>query len=162
MALSNYPGRNLKVNYEEDILVGYRWYYTKNITPLYPFGYGLSYTTFEIKNANTNKIIHKHNEEITLNIEVKNIGKSDGAEVIQLYTSQTKSTVVRPKKELKTFEKIFLKSGETKKVELKLKSNDLAFYDEKTANWKLESGEYELHIGNSSRNIETSIKIQIE
>nr|WP_315141902.1 glycoside hydrolase family 3 C-terminal domain-containing protein [uncultured Flavobacterium sp.] len=161
-ALGNYPGRNLKVNYEEDILVGYRWYDTKNIKPLYSFGFGLSYTSFEIQKTFADKHTYKNNETIKVKCTLKNTGNFDGAEVIQLYSSQTHCSVLRPSKELKAFQKVFLKAGETKTIELNVKCSDLAFYDEKSATWKVEAGEFVLHVGNSSDNVPGKIKIQLE
>jgi beta-glucosidase len=161
-ALGNYPGRNLKVNYEEDIFVGYRWFDTKGIEPLYPFGFGLSYTSFDIANATTDKKEFNQNDTIVVKCTIKNTGKSDGAEVVQLYTSQTVCSVIRPTKELKAFKKVFLKAGEEKTVELNVKVKDLAFYDEKTAAWKVEAGEFVLHLGTSSRDITDLLKIQVK
>lgn len=161
-ALGNYPGRNLKVNYEEDIFVGYRWFDTKGIEPLYPFGFGLSYTSFNIANATTDKKEFSQNDTVTVKFTIKNTGKSDGAEVIQLYASQPVCSVLRPKKELKAFQKVFLKAGEEKTVELKVKVKDLAFYDEKTSGWKVEAGEFVLHLGTSSKNIVDSLSIQVK
>ena len=161
-ALGNYPGRNLKVNYEEDIFVGYRWFDTKGIEPLYPFGFGLSYTNFNITNATTDKKEFDQNEEIVLKYTIKNTGKFDGAEVVQLYASQSRSSVIRPKKELKGFQKVFLKAGEEKAVELKVKVKDLAFYDEKISNWKVESGEFVLHLGTSVKDIVSSVSVRVK
>jgi beta-glucosidase len=161
-ALGNYPGRDLKVNYEEDIFVGYRWFETKGIEPLYPFGFGLSYTSFDIANVATDKKEFSQNETVTVKCTVKNSGKSDGAEVVQLYASQPICSVLRPKQELKAFQKVFLKAGEQKTVELKVKVTDLAFYDEKTSAWKVEAGEFVLHLGTSSKNIVDSQSIQVK
>ena len=160
-ALGNYPGRDLKVNYEEDILVGYRWFDTKGIEPQYPFGYGLSYTTFEISNTATDKKEYNKEDEITVEFNIKNSGKFDGAEVVQIYASQPVCSVLRPKKELKGFQKVFLKSGEQKIVELKVKVKDLAFYDEKTATWKIESGEFVLHVATSAAAIVSSLSVKV-
>ena len=161
-ALGNYPGRDLKVTYEEDILVGYRWFDTKGIEPQYPFGYGMSYTTFEITNAATDKKEYNQNDEITVKFSIKNSGKSNGAEVVQLYASQTVSSVLRPKKELKAFDKIFLAPGEQKWVDLKVKVKDLAFYDEKTSSWKIEPGEFVLYAATSAKDIVSSLPINIK
>lgn len=160
-ALGNYPGRNLKVNYEEDIFVGYRWFESKGIEPLYPFGFGLSYTSFNIANVTTDKKEFNQNEVITVKCTIKNNGKSDGAEVVQLYASQTVSSVLRPKKELKAFQKVFLKASEEKTVELKVNVKDLAFYDEKTSSWKVESGEFVLHLGTSVKDIVGSVSVRV-
>jgi beta-glucosidase len=162
IALGNYPGRDLKVNYEEGIFVGYRWFDSKGIAPLYPFGFGLSYTSFGIADVVSDKKEFNKDEVITVKCTVKNNGKSDGAEVVQLYTSQTKSSVERPKKELKAFQKVFLKAGESKTVDLKVKVKDLAFYDEKISNWKVESGEFVLHLGTSVNDIVSSVSVQIK
>lgn len=162
VALGNYPGRDLKVNYEEDILVGYRWYDTKKIEPLYPFGFGLSYTSFAISNVGTDKKIFDINDTVTLKCTIKNTGQLEGAEVLQLYASQPVCSVLRPQKELKAFEKVVLKAGEQKEVSLKVKIKDLAFYDEKNANWKVEPGEFIFHLGTSSKAISNAVSVQVK
>ncbi|MBK5272009.1 MAG: glycoside hydrolase family 3 C-terminal domain-containing protein, partial [Bacteroidia bacterium] len=161
-ALGNFPGRNLKVNYEEDILVGYRWFDTKEIVPQFPFGYGLSYTNFSISNFSTDKSSYGKNEIIHTKFTIKNTGSSYGAEVAQLYVSDPVCSVLRPEKELKAFEKIFLKPGETKTVEMQLKVADLAFYDESKKSWNAEAGEYILQLGNSSSDIFQKVKISVK
>lgn len=161
-ALGNFPGRNLTVNYEEDILVGYRWFDTKKIVPQFPFGYGLSYTNFSISNFSTDKSNYGKNETIHVKFTIKNTGNSYGAEVAQLYASDPVCSVLRPEKELKAFEKIFLKPGETKKVEIDVKVAELAFYDESEKTWNTEAGEYILQLGNSSRNIFQKVKISVK
>lgn len=161
-ALGAYPGHDLKVNYDEDILVGYRWFDTKGIEPQYSFGYGLSYTSFEISNVATDKKAYNIDDEIIVKCEIRNTGKSNGAEVIQLYAGQTTSSVLRPKKELKAFDKVFLKPGEQKMVSLKLKVKDLAFYDEKTSSWKVEAGEFVLYTATSAKEIVSALKIVVQ
>lgn len=161
-ALGNFPGRNLQVNYEEDILVGYRWFDTKKIQPQFPFGYGLSYTHFSISNFSTDKSSYGKNEIIRAKFTIKNTGNSYGAEVAQLYASDPVCSVLRPEKELKAFEKIFLKPGETKTIEMQVKVADLAFYDESKKGWNTEAGEYILQLGNSSRDISQKIKILVK
>ncbi len=161
-ALGAYPGHDLKVNYDEDILVGYRWFDTKGIAPQYPFGYGMSYTSFEISNATTDKKVYSANDEIVVKFNIKNTGKTNGAEVVQLYAGQTTSSVLRPKKELKAFDKIFLAQGEQKTVDLKVKVKDLAFYDEKTSSWKIEPGEFVLYTATSAKDIVSSLAITVQ
>jgi beta-glucosidase len=161
-ALGNFPGRDLKVNYEEDILVGYRWFDTKKIVPQFPFGFGLSYTNFSIGQFSTDKLSYGKNETIHAKFTIKNTGYSYGAEVIQLYVSDPVCSVLRPEKELKAFEKIFLKPGETKTVELQVKVADLAFYDETKKAWNAEAGEYIVQLGNSSRDIFQKVKIAVQ
>ncbi|GAA3979584.1 glycoside hydrolase family 3 C-terminal domain-containing protein [Mucilaginibacter dorajii] len=161
-ALGNFPGKDLKVNYEEDVLVGYRWFDTKKIQPQFPFGYGLSYTGFALNNFSTDKKIYEKNDIIHAKLMVKNTGARYGAEVVQLYVSDPVSSVLRPEKELKAFQKVFLQPGETKTVELDVKVGDLAFYDETKKSWKVEAGEFVLQLGNSSRNISKTLKISVK
>jgi beta-glucosidase len=161
-ALGNFPGRDLKVNYEEDILIGYRWFDTKKIQPQFPFGYGLSYTDFSISHFSTDKSGYEKNETIHAKVTIKNTGSMYGGEVVQLYVSDPVCSVLRPEKELKAFEKIFLKPGETKTVAMEVKVADLAFYDESKKAWNTEAGEYILQVGNSSRNIIQKVKISVK
>ena len=160
-ATNSFPGDKI-VSYNEGILVGYRWFDTKKIEPLYPFGYGLSYTDFSITNFSVNKSSYNKNETIIVKCTIKNTGQRYGAEVLQLYVSDPECTVMRPEKELKAFQKVFLQPGETKTVELKIKVADLAFYDEVKKGWNTEAGEYILQIGNSSRNIVQTRKILVK
>jgi beta-glucosidase len=160
-ATNSFPGDKI-VSYNEGILVGYRWFDTKKIEPLYPFGYGLSYTDFSITNFSSNKSTYNKSENIVAKCTVKNTGKRYGAEVLQLYVSDPECTVMRPEKELKAFQKVFLQPGETKTVQLKIKAADLAFYDEAKKGWNTEAGEYILQIGNSSRNIIQTRKILVK
>lgn len=161
-ALGAYPGHDLKVNYDEDVLVGYRWFDTKDIVPQYPFGFGMSYTSFALSNASTDKKEYNQEDEIVVKVNVKNTGKSNGAEVVQLYSSQTNCSVLRPKKELKAFDKVFLAPGEQKTVNLKVKVTDLAFYDEKASSWKIEPGEFVLSVATSAKDIVSSLAIIVK
>jgi len=161
-ALGNYPGRDLKVNYEEDILVGYRWFDTKKIQPQFPFGYGLSYTHFSVSQFSTDKSSYGKNETIRVRFTIRNTGGVYGGEVVQLYASDPVCSVLRPEKELKAFEKVFLQPGETRTVEMQVKVTDLAFYDESKKAWNAEAGEYILQLGNSSRNIFEKVKISVQ
>jgi beta-glucosidase len=161
-ALGNYPGRDLKVNYEEDILVGYRWFDTKKIQPQFPFGYGLSYTDFSISQFSTDNTSYGKNETIQAKFTIKNTGSAYGAEVVQLYASDPVCTVLRPEKELKAFQKIFLKPGESVTVVMPVKVADLAFYDESKKAWNTEAGEYMLQLGNSSRANFQKVKISVK
>jgi beta-glucosidase len=161
-ALGNFPGRDLKVNYEEDILVGYRWFDTKKIQPQFPFGYGLSYTGFSISHFITDKPVYGKEDVIRATFTIKNTGSRYGAEVAQLYASDPVCSVLRPEKELKAFEKVFLKPGETKTVTLQVKVADLAFYDESKKAWNTEAGEYILQLGNSSRADFEKVKITVK
>lgn len=159
-ATNSFPGGKT-VTYAEGILVGYRWFDTKKIEPLYPFGYGLSYTNFSINNLTADKKSYKKDETIRIKFSIKNTGNRYGAEVAQLYVSQPVCSVLRPAKELKAFEKVFLKPGETKTVEMNVKVSDLAFYDEAKKAWNVEAGDFILQLGNSSRNISQTLKISV-
>lgn len=161
-ALGNYAGKDKLTNYEEGILVGYRWFDTKNLQPLYPFGHGLSYTNFSITNIATDKNSYAMNDEISISAKIQNTGSYNGAEVLQVYVSKPNSSVMRSSKELKAFDKVFLKAGETKNATLKIKAQDLAYYSENDQKWIVEPGEYVLHIASSSRDIHKSISIQIK
>ncbi|MDE3143678.1 MAG: fibronectin type III-like domain-contianing protein, partial [Bacteroidota bacterium] len=137
------------------------WFDTKKIEPLYPFGYGLSYTNFSITNLTTDKKSYKKDERIHIKFSIKNTGNRYGAEVAQLYVSQPVCSVLRPAKELKAFEKIFLQPGETKIVEMNVKVSDLAFYDDSKKAWNVEAGKFILQLGNSSKNITQTLKISV-
>lgn len=158
----SYPGDSIKQIYKEDILVGYRWHDTKKIPALFPFGYGLSYTTFEYGKANTDKKEYEKDETIKVSVTVTNKGKVDGAESVQVYSSQSKPSLERPDKELKAFKKIFLKAGETKTVELDIPVKDLAFFDDKSHNWVVESDQFTLHCAASSADVKSSVAVKIK
>lgn len=158
----SYPGIDKKQEYKEDILVGYRWFDTKKIAPQFAFGYGLSYTTFEYGKVSTNKESYTADETIKLTFALKNTGKVDGYESVQIYASQPKASVLRPEKELKAFKKVFLKAGETQNVEMQIKAKDLAFYNDKTNNWTLEQGEYILRNAAASNNIKSKVSVFIK
>lgn len=159
-ATNSFPGDEI-VEYKEGILVGYRWFDTKNIEPLYPFGYGLSYTDFEFSDFTTNKNNFTEDEIIEVSFTIKNIGDLDGKEVAQLYVSHPNSSVERALQELKGFQKVFVKSGENEKVTISLNPKDLAYYNVEIGDWVVEKGTYILKIGNSSRNIFDEIAINI-
>ncbi len=139
------------VVYKEGILVGYRWFDTKKIEPLFPFGHGLSYTTFKYSDLKVQK--GAGNSVATVSVTITNTGKRAGKEVVQLYLQDPKCTVKRPEKELKGFRKIDLKPGESKKVTFALTKRDLAFYDVKSKTWVAEKGDYNVLVGSSSRDI---------
>ena len=159
--LGNYPGENLKVDYKEGILVGYRWFDTKKIEPLYCFGYGLSYTGYQYTGLQTVKKNYKSGETIKATLKVKNTGKYAGKETVQLYISKAGSSVERPEKELKAFKKVLVAAGETADITLDVPVKDLAYYDIKTGKWVVEPGKYKLLVGASSRDIKSSVDISI-
>jgi beta-glucosidase len=157
-----FPGDSIREVYKEDILVGYRWYDTKIVPVQFSFGYGLSYTTFDISKPSTDKPIYSRTETIKMTFTVKNTGKVAGAEVPQIYITQTKSPVMRPAKELKGFKKVFLKAGETKTVTIPVKVQDMAYWDGKSNNWKVDSGEFILNLATSAGDVKYMGSVQIK
>ncbi|MHA1130716.1 MAG: glycoside hydrolase family 3 C-terminal domain-containing protein, partial [Candidatus Helarchaeota archaeon] len=141
------------VYYDEGIFVGYRYFDKHNIEPLFPFGHGLSYTTFEYSNLKLSTTQLVTTDTLSISVEIQNTGDQAGAEVVQLYLEDVESTVDRPVKELKGFQKVFLEAGEKKTVEFLIDKDDLSFYDEDERCWKAENGAFRIHIGSSSRDI---------
>lgn len=148
--------------YKEGILVGYRWFDTKNIDPLYCFGYGLSYTTFEYSSLKLDKRQYKKSDTIHISLTIKNTGKQFGAETAQVYVKDIESSVIRPVKELKGFKKIFLKPGQKETITIPVKVSDFAYYDDNKMEWIVELGEFEIMVGASSRDIKLTKKIHVE
>ncbi|PFI38294.1 glycosyl hydrolase [Bacillus cereus] len=149
----NFPGEGDKVEYKEGVFVGYRYYDKKNIEPLFPFGFGLSYTNFEYSNLSVNKKEIKDTETVSVTVNVKNIGSTVGKEIVQLYIKDVESTVIRPEKELKGFEKVELQPGEEKTVNFTLNKRSFAYYNVELKDWHVETGEFEILVGKSSREI---------
>jgi beta-glucosidase len=157
-AMGNYPGKNGNVRYEEGLLVGYRWFDTKNIEPLFSFGHGLSYTNFEYSKL---RLTQARDGVMTAEFEVKNVGPRAGAEVVQLYIEHLKPRLPRPMKELKGFRKIFLKAGESQKLSIALERSAFAFYDPERRAWAAEKGDYKIVIGASSRDIRLQESVRL-
>jgi beta-glucosidase len=160
-ATNSFPGDKI-VNYAEGILVGYRWFDTKNIEPLYPFGYGLSYTTFAFDNAKTDKKEYTADETISVSVTVKNTGKVDGKEVVQLYASKSDSKIERAAQELKGFQKVLVKAGNSVTITIHVPVKELAYYNIETKKWTVEPGNYTLKLGSSSRDIKKEVVVTIK
>jgi beta-glucosidase len=156
-ALGEYPGDKdtLNVNYREDIFVGYRYHDTYNVAPLFSFGHGLSYTSFEYSNMQ----VREQGDGVKVTLTVKNTGRRAGQEVVQLYIEDIEASVKRPVKELKAFQKISLKPGESKNVTLSLGKDAFQFYSEEKKQWVLEPGKFNLLAGSSSRDIRVGKEI---
>ena len=150
-------GNEIQV-YAEDVLVGYRYFETMKQKVVFPFGYGLSYTTFAYSDA---KIADNGNKTWTATISVKNTGKYAGKEVVQLYVGDDKASVVRPVKELKGFEKILLQSGEQKTVSFTITEDALKFFDETKHEWVAEPGTFKAYIGSSSKDIKAKLPFKL-
>ncbi|GGZ84084.1 beta-glucosidase family protein [Algibacter mikhailovii] len=159
---SSYPGDGVNQYYQDDILVGYRWHDTKKIKPLFAFGYGKSYTTFELSNIAANKKKYDKDGTIEVTCDVSNTGEVDGAEVVQVYVGKPNSKVDRAKKELKGFAKVALKQGEKKTVTIAIDISKLKYYDTGISDWNLELGNYDIYVGNASDNIIKKSTIKIE
>ena len=157
---SAYPGTNGTVSYSEGLLVGYRWFDTKNIEPQFPFGFGLSYTTFKYSNL---KLIPGNgtNELVTAQFEIENTGKIAGAEVAQLYVHQYKPSLPRPEKELKGFKKVFLQPGEKEVVTIPLSAAAFALYDDGKKSWVAEKDIFSIRVGRSSRELPLAADFQV-
>ena len=147
----NHPVYNIQ--YKEGMLIGYRWYEKKNIEPLYPFGHGLSYTEFEYSNLTVSKEKFNENDKISVSVTIKNTGRQDGSETVQLYVQDVESSVPRPVKELKAFQKIYIKRGESKTVTLNLDKKAFSFWNPAAKDWFAEKGKFVVYIGSSSADI---------
>lgn len=156
------PGIDLKQEYKEGILVGYRWFDTKGIKPLFAFGHGLSYTTFELRDAKLSATKLSENATLKATVTVANAGAVDGAEVVQLYVGKQDSEVERAKKELKGFAKVSVAKGATQTVSIEVPVSKLAYYDEQSAAWKVEKGLYTVSLGTASDNIAYSFDIEVQ
>lgn len=150
---ANYPGRDGVVRYEEGIWVGYRFFDTKNVEPRFPFGHGLSYTTFEYDNLRIEPDTSGSRLVINATFDVRNTGTRAGAEVAQVYVHDVESSVERPAKELKGFRKVMLQPGQSTTVTVPLNTDSLSFYDVNRKRWTAEPGEFEILVGSSSADI---------
>ena len=147
----NTPRDESKMVYEEKLNVGYRYFATNNVPVLYPFGYGLSYTDFRYSNM---QVFQEHGN-VLVSVDVENIGLMDGAEVVQLYAGPKNSPIDRPVRELKAFQKVFVKAGQTVTVKMQLEKDAFTYYDEQTHSWQAEQGEVSLQVCKNSNEIVT-------
>jgi len=166
--LNAYPGvwrpdhKVIDEEYKEGLYVGYRWVDKEKTHPLFAFGHGLSYTTFKLSDLreSSNKISRDGN--ITFTVNVKNTGKYDGAETVQLYIHDVRSSLDRPYKELKGFKKVELKAGESRDVQITIDNSALSFYDDRIQAWTSEDGDFEAFVGNASDNLPLMIKFKLQ
>jgi beta-glucosidase len=156
-AAANYPGKDLEVNYAEGIYVGYRYYDTKNVEPQFPFGFGLSYTKFEYSDLKAlDLVVMNGNQRVwrgMISFKVRNTGARAGAEVVELYVHDGDAKIDRPAHELKGFQRVELKAGESKTVEFTLDRAAFAFWNPSTKAWEADPGTFEIQVGSSSRDI---------
>jgi len=161
-AFKTYKAQDSISEYSDGIFVGYRHFDAANIEPLYPFGYGLSYTNFEFNDLKVQEFTKENTHYFKVSLNLKNTGKLSGAEVVQLYVSAIDPKIERAPKELKAFRKISLGSGETSRVEFNINKNAFSYYDTGTKQWVTDPGKYEILVGNSSRNIKLKEAISIK
>lgn len=166
--LNAYPGTKradsdiVDLEYKEGILVGYRWYDTKKIKPLFAFGHGMSYTDFAFGKVSADRTQLKEGDTVTFTVPVTNTGDKAGAEVVQLYVSDPKCSVSRPAKELKGFSKVFLQPGETKEVKITIGRDALSYFDASKHEWIAEPGQFVANIGPSSDDIRSTVKFSLQ
>ena len=167
-ATGSYPGvwradhQVIDEEYKEDIFVGYRWADSRKVKPLFPFGHGLSYTTFSIGNVTADKRELTVNDSLTVTVTVSNTGKVSGATTVQLYISDKKCSLPRPEKELKAFQKVFLQPGEQRNVKLTIGRDALSFYDDRSQQWTAEPGDFEALVGFSAGDIKSKVKFKLK
>ena len=157
-----FPGTNRNAEHTESIYIGYRYYDTAKKDVLFPFGYGLSYTEFEYSDLKLSKKKIKDTDTLTVTYKIKNIGNCDGAEISQVYIKDKQSTIFRPEKELRGFKKVFLKAGEETTVEIELSKRAFAFYNAAESIWQVESGDFEIIVAASSRDIRLTADVFVE
>ena len=157
-----FPGTTVSVEYREGVYVGYKYYDTANKDVAFPFGFGLSYTTFEYSDIKVSADKIKDTDTVTVTFKIKNTGDVDGAEVAQVYVNDVESTIYRPVKELRGFKKVFLKAGEEKEVSIDLDKRAFAYYNVNIGDWHVESGDFKILVGASSRDIKLEANVYIE
>jgi beta-glucosidase len=150
------------IEYKEGVLVGYRWYEAKKIAPLYAFGSGLSYTTFEIGRIRMSRPKIRVTDSVNVTCSIANTGKVTGAETVQVYVHPVNAPIERPQKELKGFVKVKLGAGEWRDLSLALTPQDFAYWDVVTHDWKVAPGEYEILVGTASDQIAGKTKVRLE
>jgi beta-glucosidase len=159
---TNWPGGAGKVHYGEGIFIGYRYYDAKEMPVLFPFGHGLSYTTFKYSNAKVSSTNFKDTDGLTVTVDVTNTGKLAGKETVQVYVHDQKSDLIRPVKELKGFAKVELQPGETKTVSIYLDFRAFAYYHPEHKQWITEDGDFDILIGASSADIRSSLTATLQ
>lgn len=158
----NYPGGPVTSEHKESVYIGYRYYDSANEDVVFPFGYGLSYTTFEYSDIKLSADSIKDTDTLTVSFKVKNTGSVAGAEIAQVYVADKESTIFRPAKELKGYKKVFLNAGEEKEVSVELSKRAFAFYNVKIGDWCVESGDFDIMVAASSRDVKLTATVNVE
>jgi beta-glucosidase len=156
-----YPGVEGRGAYSEGIFIGYRRFDNENLEPAFAFGHGLSYTTFDYSNIKLSRSQIKAGESLSVEVQIKNSGGREGGEVVQLYLQDLQSSLPRPLKELKGFEKVVLRPGQSKVVRIDLDARSMSFYDPAQKRWTVEPGKFKVLIGSSSRNIRLTAEFEV-
>jgi len=156
-----FPAKNQEANYGEGIFIGYRYYDARNLKPLFPFGFGLSYTTFSYANLRVMPVAVGNTENVSVEVTVKNTGKVSGKEVVQLYVREEQPRVMRPEKELKAFAKVALEPGEEKTVNFQLQARDFAYYDVMRGAWLVKPGDFAILVGASSQDLRLRQTVEV-
>lgn len=157
----NYPGGPVTSEHRESVYIGYRYYDTAEKEVLFPFGYGLSYTTFAYSDIKVSSKDIKDTDTLEVSFKIKNTGSVDGAEIAEIYVADKESTIFRPKKELRAFTKVFLKAGEEKEVTVELGKRAFAYYNVNIGDWHVETGAFEILVGASSRDIRLTETVNV-
>ncbi|WP_127537088.1 glycoside hydrolase family 3 C-terminal domain-containing protein [Paenibacillus illinoisensis] len=158
----NFPGDGETVEYREGVFTGYRHYDTRDVEPLFPFGFGLSYTQFDYSDLQVSHKQIKDTDSVAVSVTIKNTGETEGKEAVQLYVRDVESTVPRPLQELKGYAKVSLQPGEETTVHFELGKRAFAYYDVKLKDWHVETGKFDIMVGKSSREIELTETIEVE
>jgi beta-glucosidase len=157
----SFPGDGTRVHYEEGVFVGYRHFDSNGVDPLFPFGHGLSYTRFEYTAMELSRPVFSAGDTVHASVTVRNVGDRAGAEVVQIYVRDESSSVPRPEKELKGFQKLFLAPGESAVARFELGARDFSYYCEQALRWRAEPGFFEILAASSSRDIRLSQRIEL-
>ena len=160
-AYGNFPGNRDEIVYTEGILTGYRHYDTRKLPIMYPFGHGLSYTSFTLSDVHLSANSIKKDQPVTLTVTLKNTGSRSGAQVVQLYVKDRESTLHRPEKELRAFQKVSLNPGESKELSFTLSERDFAYYVPNLGRFAVESGIFELCVGFSNQDIKAKVELEV-
>lgn len=161
VSIGDAPNMIYDIAYNEDVLVGYRWFDAKNIEALFPFGFGLSYTDFSIEQVQLSSTKITENEKLKVSLKVTNTGEQAGATVAQVYVGEKNPSLIRPIKELKAFKKVMLNAGESKVLDLYLDKTAFAFWNPETKAWTVNKGEFEILVGESSRDINEVLSLEV-
>lgn len=157
-----YPGGPVTSEHRESVYIGYRYYDSAKKDVVFPFGYGLSYTTFEYSDIKLSADKIKDTDTVTVSFKIKNTGAVDGAEVAEIYVTDKESTIYRPEKELRAFKKVFLKAGEEQEISIELSKRAFAFFNVNINDWCVESGDFDILVGASSRDIRLTATVYVE